>query len=121
MFTQDLPPPPLVSEQRISAAALAEIAGYADAIGPWKRWIVGERIVDGVARATPPTDLIARAHAAGLAVHAWTFRDEAIHLLADYGADPRAEYRAFAALGIDGVFSDHPDTAVAALRQLREE
>jgi len=121
LFPKDLPPSSPVLAGRASIAALAEIASYADAIGPWKRWIVGERVVDGVARATAPTDLIERAHAAGLAVHAWTFRDETVHLLADYDGDPRREYLAFAALGIDGIFSDHPDTAVSALRQLRRE
>lgn len=121
LFSQDLRPPALVSAGRIRASALVEIAGYADAIGPWKRWIIGERIVAGVVRATAPTALIEHAHAAGLVVHAWTFRNEAIHLLADYDGDPHAEYQAFAALGIDGVFSDHPDTAVAALNQRREE
>lgn len=111
----------LIGEDGRSLDTLATIADYADAIGPWKRWIVGERVDDGVARATPPTDLIERAHAVGLAVHAWTFRNEPIHLLADYDGDPRAEYRAFATLGVDGVFSDHPDTAISALRQPRIE
>lgn len=111
----------LVGEDGRGLDDLAAIARYASAIGPWKRWIIGERRLDGVAYATAPTDLVARAHAVGLAVHAWTFRDEAIHLLADYAGDPRAEYHAFAALGVDGLFSDHPDTAIAALRQRRDE
>ena len=40
-----------------------------------------------------------------------------MHLAANYAGDPMAEYRAFAALGVDAVFSDFPDTAVAAFRQ----
>jgi glycerophosphoryl diester phosphodiesterase len=32
----------------------------------------------------------------------------------DYKDDPTAEYKAFYALGIDGLFSDFPDTAVKA-------
>lgn len=108
--------PPDVSQQGAARAeAFAEIARYADAVGPWKRWIVGERHMDGALRATAPTDFIERAHAAGLLVHAWTFRDEPMHLLIDYAASPAAEYRAFAELGVDGVFTDYPDTAVAAL------
>ena len=98
---------------------LAEIAGYADGIGPWKRYLVGLRAQGAVAGAaaaatTPPTDLVARAHAAGLFVHAFTFRDEAAELAPDYGGDPIREYHQFFALGVDGVFSDFPDRALAA-------
>jgi glycerophosphoryl diester phosphodiesterase len=108
------------------AASFAQIAEYADAVGPWKRHIVGTRRGEGAGAATDDTERTRRtlepsrfvelAHAAGLDVHPWTFRDEALHLAADYGGDPAAEYRQFAALGVDAVFSDFPDTAVAALR-----
>lgn len=108
------------------SAAFAAIAGYADAVGPWKRHIVGARRGEGpeaaaddtdrTRRLTAPTRFVELAHAAGLAVHPWTFRDEPRHLAADYGGDPAAEYRQFAALGVDAVFSDFPDTAVKALR-----
>ena len=60
---------------------------------------------------------IAEAHAAGLLVHPWTFRNEPVHLAADYHGDPLAEYRQFFELGVDGVFSDFTDTAVAARAQ----
>lgn len=102
-------------ERRVKA--FEEIAAYADAVGPWKRWIIGEKSVEGVQRATPASDFVQRAHEAGLAVHAWTFRNESQYLLADYEGDPANEYRAFAGLGVDGVFSDYPDTAVAALHK----
>ena len=94
-----------------SAEAFEKIASYADGIGPWKRFLIGER--EG--RATPPTDFVKLAHAAGLQVHPWTFRNEQMHLLADYAGDPLAEYRAFIELGVDGVFSDFPDTARKAI------
>ncbi|MFM8845630.1 MAG: glycerophosphodiester phosphodiesterase [Gammaproteobacteria bacterium] len=96
---------------------------YADAVGPWKRHLIGSRQTDPTddtertRQVTTPTRFVELAHAAGLAVHPWTFRNEAIHLAADYAGDPAAEYRAFAALGVDAVFSDFPDTAVAAFRQ----
>jgi glycerophosphoryl diester phosphodiesterase len=62
------------------------------------------------------------AHAAGLLVHAYTFRDENAFLPAELRSDGAAyelgdafaEYDAFLRAGVDGVFSDHPDTAVAA-------
>jgi len=72
------------------------------------------RTVSAVVRTAPPTDLVERAHAAGLFVHAYTFRDEPEELAADYGGDPLAEYFQFFALGVDGVFSDFPDRALAA-------
>lgn len=78
------------------------IAAYADGLACWK----GDLL--------PPSETIARAHAAGLFVHAWTFRDERRWLAAEDGGDPLQEYRRYYALGIDGVFSDHPDTAIRA-------
>ena len=95
-----------------SAAAFEAIATYADGIGPWKRFLIGE--VDG--HATRPTNFVELAHAAGLQVHPWTFRNEQIHLLKNYAGDPAVEYRAFIELGVDGVFSDFPDTARQAMQ-----
>jgi len=58
--------------------------------------------------------LVAEAHAAGLLVHCWTFRDEA--RFRPVGLDAVGELTAFFAAGVDGVFADSPDTAVAARR-----
>jgi glycerophosphoryl diester phosphodiesterase len=69
----------------------------------------------------PPSDLIARAHARGLKVHTWTFRNEQRRLAGDYGGNPINEYLQFYRLGIDGVFSDFADTAVAARMLYRLE
>ena len=106
--------------------SFAAIAEYADAVGPWKRHIVGSRRGEGpdaaaddterTRRTVAPSRFVEHAHAAGLEVHPWTFRNEPQHLAADYGGDPAEEYRQFAALGVDALFSDFPDTAVAALR-----
>ncbi len=97
---------------------MAEIAGYAACVGAVKERIVP---LDAAGQRLEPTSLIDDAHEASLAVHAYTFRDENIHLRAELrsGApgergDAEAEYKLFYALGVDGVFSDHPDTAVAA-------
>jgi glycerophosphoryl diester phosphodiesterase len=77
---------------------------------------------DAAGRSLPPSDLVARAHAAGLLVHVWTMRAENYFLplelrrgenLAAHG-DFAAELAAFYAAGVDGVFSDFPATAVAA-------
>lgn len=93
-------------------AALREIATYAYGIGPWKRTIVEEDVTSGAL--APANGLVRDAHAAGLRVHPYTFRDEPRHLAKVYGGDPVAEYEQFFRLGVDGVFSDHPDTAVRA-------
>ncbi|MGN9810755.1 glycerophosphodiester phosphodiesterase [Micromonospora sp. BQ11] len=100
-------------------AGLAWIATYADGIGANKNLIVPR---DATGRLLAPTTLVRDAHAEHLIVHAWTFRAENQFLPADFriGTDPvargdiQAEYELFYGLGLDGVFTDHPDTAVAA-------
>lgn len=100
----------------ITDAGLREIATYADGIGPWKVLIVPR---DEGGNLTPPTNLIDRAHAVGLVVHAYTFRSEARYLARQYDDEPGAEYRQFFSLGVDGVFTDFPDAATRAARNLR--
>jgi glycerophosphoryl diester phosphodiesterase len=103
---------------------LAEIATYADGIGPNKNLIVPR---DAGGNLLDPTGLVRDAHRAGLQVHPWTFRRENEFLPADFRqgnpaspeflratGDAPAEFRLFFRLGVDGLFSDHPDTAVAA-------
>jgi glycerophosphoryl diester phosphodiesterase len=92
-------------------AGLDEVKTYADGIGPWKVYIVPTAGGGGGA-IFPPTDLIERAHARGLKVHTWTFRDDAFPT--GYPGGPVEEYLNFYRLGIDGVFSDFPDTAFGA-------
>jgi glycerophosphoryl diester phosphodiesterase len=92
-------------------AGLAEIATYADGIGPNKRMIVPAG-PDG--RLLLPTTLVEDAHRAGLLVHPWTFRSDGSFLAAEYAGDPEREYGQFFSLGVDGLFSDFSDTAVRA-------
>ena len=99
-------------------AGLNEIKTYADGIGPWKVYIVPTE-GGGGGNTHPPTDLIARAHARGLLVHTWTFRNDAMPSDASYMGNPVFEYLEFYELGIDGVFSDFPDTAFAARELFR--
>lgn len=94
-----------------SPQGLAEIATYADGIGPWKRMIVS---VDANNNTLTPTNLVQDAHAAGLLVHPYTFRDEPRYLAANYNRNPITEYEQFFRLGVDGLFSDFPDTALEA-------
>ena len=109
-------------------AGLREIARYADGVGPSKDYIVPRAAVPpGSPACTPspelaPTSFVDDAHRAGLLVHPYTFRNEnCFHSTekqnpggpADYGK-AFEEYAQFFALGVDGVFSDNPDTAVSA-------
>ena len=100
-----------------SAAGLQEIATYADGVGPEKDQVI-PRNPDGTLGV--PTSLVDDAHAARLLVHPYTFRNENVFLpLAlregaapdDYG-QALVEHAAFWEAGIDGMFSDNPDTAV---------
>lgn len=110
----------------ITPAGLAEVKTYADGIGPWKLYILpaggvdaGGNPVRALAEAAnlAPTSLIADAHQAGLFVHAYTFRDEPENLTKTYRDDPKAEYKAYFSLGIDGVFTDFSTTARTALTE----
>ncbi|MBM3777636.1 MAG: glycerophosphodiester phosphodiesterase [Acidimicrobiia bacterium] len=96
----------------ISDAGLRAIASYANGIGPHKALVLP---ADGSGRLLEPTDLVARAHAAGLIVHVWTLRSDETLLSPTYDGDPAVEYRQFRDLGVDGFFTDFPDAAVAAL------
>ncbi|WP_332682258.1 glycerophosphodiester phosphodiesterase [Bosea sp. (in: a-proteobacteria)] len=115
----------------VTAEGLKEIRTYADGVGPWKPYILaGKQVIgeDGKPRdlnsdgkideqdrvLIAPSNVVRDAHAAGLFVHSWTFRSEPKRLASDFKGDPAAEYKAFLALGIDGLFSDFPGTAVKA-------
>lgn len=94
-------------------AALRELSTQVQAIGVAKA-LVYPRAADGTIGA--PTTLVAQAHALGLAVHAWTFRNEDAFLPPALRGQPQRELEMFFAAGIDGVFADSPDTAVAQRR-----
>lgn len=109
--------PDLPSANMVTPAGLADVARYADAVGVTKSLIVPRDAAGGSAA---PTTLVADAHKAGLTVHVWTFRAENAFLprelrqgseAATHG-DLAAELKQFYALGVDGVFSDYPATAV---------
>jgi glycerophosphoryl diester phosphodiesterase len=96
---------------------LNDIGRYADGVGPSKDYIVPR---EASGRSLEPTAFVRDAHRAGLLVHPYTFRNENAFLPLELrsSADPAAygnafaEYEQFFALGVDGLFSDNPDTAV---------
>ncbi len=101
----------------LSPEGLADLATYASAVGVHHgRLLAGGR------------GLVEAAHSVGLAVHAWTVRDENHYLPESYrrGDDPAARgdalglTEALLDLGVDGVFTDQADTAVEARRRRSE-
>jgi glycerophosphoryl diester phosphodiesterase len=97
----------------LTPEGLREVARYADGIGVEKSLV---QPVDSVGALKPATSLVRDAHRAGLAVHVWTVRSDPPFLPAAYRGDAGAEWRRFAALGVDGIFGDFPDVGVAALK-----
>jgi glycerophosphoryl diester phosphodiesterase len=119
----------------LTPAGLAEIKTYADGIGPWKPQVMAWTIspypannADGTpfsgtladVNVVTPKRLIADAHAAGLFVHSYTFRDETRYLPGAYAGDPQAEFLQFFRAGIDGVFTDFATTGVVARTAFEE-
>jgi len=98
-------------------AGLRELARYADGVGPSKDYIVPRNAAGASQR---PTSFVRDAHRARLLVHPYTFRAENAFLPLELrrGSDPAqygnafAEVEQFFDLGVDGVFTDHPDIAV---------
>lgn len=98
-------------------AGLAAISEYAEWVGAEKSLVLPRDPATGATGA--PTTLVDDAHAAGLRIVVWTIRDENQFMATNFrvGTDPtakgdvRAEIHAFLATGVDGIFSDFPDTA----------
>ena len=103
-LTQLLPASDGKQEVKIT---LPEIARYAQAIGPNKL-----SVIDANGRST---GMLEQAHALNLLVHTWTFRDD---VLPSHYSSIGDELRAYFALGVDGVFSDFPETAVGVRKSL---
>jgi glycerophosphoryl diester phosphodiesterase len=129
-------------DSMLTPAGLAQIKTYADGIGPWKPMVVpvkctldaggackdlnGNGTFDGYNDTTSqaPTTLVADAHKAGLFVHEYTFRSEKggyYNVSFDNGGDPVNEYLQHYRLGVDGVFSDAPDTGLEARAKYAKE
>ncbi|MFJ6938267.1 glycerophosphodiester phosphodiesterase [Streptomyces sp. NPDC101132] len=103
----------------VTPEGLKWIAGFAQGIGPTLDLVIPR---DAAGRLGTPTTLVRDAHARGLVLHPYTARNENQFLPADFrrGTDPAAYGDVFGALrtyfaqGIDGIFTDQPDTALLA-------
>jgi glycerophosphoryl diester phosphodiesterase len=110
----------------LTSSGLDFVKTYADAVGPWKPYLV-KTVNDGVERTGDSTitindrrvdgstGVIEMAHQKGLLVHTWTFRNDS----SGYGfKDPQAEIAYYLSLGVDGIFTDYAATGVAAKNSL---
>lgn len=86
-----------------TAAGLAQVAQYADGIGPWIPHVISSR-PDGSLAAT---ELTRTARELGLVVHPYTLRQE--ELPAGVLHMDELHRALFEGAGVDGVFSDFPD------------
>ncbi|NYG60186.1 glycerophosphoryl diester phosphodiesterase [Nocardioides daedukensis] len=102
-----------------TAEGLREIADYADGVGAHKNLVLPR---DAAGATGEPSAFVEDAHVADLIVHVWTIRDENQFMATNFriGEDPNAkgdsisESKAFLEAGVDGLFSDHLDTALIA-------
>ncbi|MFC8763418.1 glycerophosphodiester phosphodiesterase [Streptomyces sp. NPDC057193] len=107
----------------VTPEGLRWIASYAKGIGPTLDLVIPK---DASGRLGDPTTLVRDAHAEGLILHPYTHRNENAFLPVDFrrGTDPAAYGDSFGALkryldtGIDGIFSDNPDTALLGAADL---
>ncbi|MEU0525476.1 glycerophosphodiester phosphodiesterase [Streptomyces niveus] len=103
----------------ITPEGLKWIASFAQGVGPWVDLIIPK---DKDGKLGKPTTLVRDAHAKGLILHPYTMRNENSFLPADFriGTDPNAYGDVFGAFktyfeqGIDGIFTDNPDTGLLA-------
>ena len=116
-----------------NAEAITEISSYADGIGPWKNNILlreplatpidgnGDGIAEITTRLTGEVfPLIDFAHDAGLQVHPYTLRDEERFLTLNEDGTPQTsgdEFRQLIELGVDGFFTDCPETGRIVVEQ----
>lgn len=117
---------PRLFSDLLTGTGLDFVKTYADAIGPWKPYLVKtvndnvDRNGDGKItlndrRVEGSTGVLEAAHTRGLLVHTWTFRNDA----SGYGfSDPMLEMQYYMNLGIDGVFTDFPATGITARKGL---
>ena len=98
-----------------STEGLAEVATYADGIGPWLNQIYLGRDAAG---AIVLSDLATRARDLGLLVHPYTFRHD--ELPAGISSFSELLDIFFRQVGVDGVFTDFPDLVSQYLCTLTE-
>lgn len=112
----------LTYDDMATPEGLRKIALYADGVGPEKSHFILAANANGQLDPARASSFITDAHAAGLDVHPYTFRQENTFLPSALRSseDDRMpdgleeELSIFMELGVDGVFTDNPDIGVRA-------
>lgn len=97
----------------LDAGGLEKIATYADGIGPWAMMLAS---VDEKGNLIT-TDLVQRAHRHNLKVHPYTFRADPQLIPPQVGSFEQLLGLFIDQLGVDGLFTDHPDKVVAFIAE----
>jgi glycerophosphoryl diester phosphodiesterase len=83
-----------------SAQGIAAMAQVVDGVGPWLPQLYDRQ-------SQQPTAFWQRLQQSNLSIHAYTHRDDALVLTDDVA---KQHHILFNLLGLDGIFTDHPDT-----------
>jgi glycerophosphoryl diester phosphodiesterase len=110
--------------EHLSDEGLARLATEVDGVSVARKQIL---VLDRAKKVVGVTDVVARAHAVGLEVYCYTLRAENKFLAKNNrsGGDAsdlgnwRREFELVMGTGLDGVFADQPDLALAARASLR--
>ncbi|SFC82283.1 glycerophosphoryl diester phosphodiesterase [Microbulbifer thermotolerans] len=97
----------------LESAGLQKIAGYADGIGPWNMMLIrlegGQPVSTGLAQ---------RARQQNLVIHPYTFRADVQQLPGKFSRFDNLLQLFIRRLGVDGVFTDHPDKAIRVIDKI---
>jgi glycerophosphoryl diester phosphodiesterase len=97
----------------VTLDGLKEIRKYAQVLGPHKKYLVVENAKSEMTLVA--NDVLKNAKLLDLKIIPYTFRNESFFVMKPL-TDPMKEYEFFYKIGVDGVFSDFPDTAVKAIK-----
>jgi glycerophosphoryl diester phosphodiesterase len=99
--------------EMITPQGIAEIARYADGLGPEKGSIIDSESTPGNLRIS---HVVSEAHRHGMQVHPYTFRLDEGHIPQYASSFEHMLELFFTDAGVDGIFTDFPDRAVNYLK-----
>ncbi len=104
----------------LAPEGLAQVATYAEGLGPSLATVISQPGLANDDFSFVESGLVDDAQAAGLMVHAYTHRDETNFQIDLDGTltTPEETYEIFLETGIDGLFTDNPDTGVAVQAEI---
>lgn len=114
-------------QSMVTLDGLKAIRKYATALGPYKKYLIEDSknkvetapAKDLAANGLVVNDVFKNAQLLEFEIFPYTFRNESFFVLKPL-VDPIKEYEFFYKMGVQGVFSDFPDTAIKALKILEE-